>query len=128
MASKKIINQGLQIGTQNNQGGEVNNAARDIIINKKTTGASLHEFVSLLDKINSQIESSRLPVSDKQDLEAIIKQVLKQSQKEQPQKSLIVEPLKTAFELITQASGAATAIGTISQLIQHAIQFAQKHF
>lgn len=128
MSAKKIVNHGLQIGTQNNHGGEVNNAARDIIINKNVTGASLQEFQSLLSQVSSQLQAANLPKSERQDIEAIVAQVLKQAQKEEPKKSLIIEPLKTAFELIVQASGAAAAATSIAQLLQKAITYAQNLF
>lgn len=128
MSKQKSVNQGLQIGVQNNQGGQVTNIGRDQIINQNTTGTSIHEFQSLLGQINSQLQISGLSASDKQDIEAIVKQVLNQSQKDQPKKTLLIGPLKTAFELITQTAGAATSIATISQLIQNAITFAQNHF
>lgn len=128
MSAKKIVNHGLQIGTQNNHGGEVNNAARDIIINKNVTGASLQEFQSLLSQVSSQLQAANLPKSERQDIEAIVAQVLKQAQKEEPKKSLIIEPLKTAFELIVQASGAAAAATSIVQLLQKAITYAQNLF
>jgi len=128
MNYRKNINKGLQIGTQNNQGGEINNAGRDVIINKNTNGTSLQEFQSLLSQINSQLQTANLSASDKEDIEAIISQVLKQTQKDEPKKNLIVGPLTTAFELITQAAGAATSIATISQLVQKAVTFAQNLF
>lgn len=128
MGNKKNINRGLQIGTQNNYGGNVNNVGRDMIINNNTTGVSMQEFQSLLSQISSQLQTANLPNSERQDIEAIIAQVVKQTQKEEPKKGLIVGPLQTAFELIVQAAGAATAAKQIAQLLHNAITYAQQLF
>ncbi len=128
MRSRKINNKGVYNENPSISGGEMYNAARDINVYQDKAVYSLQEFQNLLSQINSEVKKVNLPKSEQQDIEAIVAQVLKQSQKKEPKKSLIVGPLTTAFELIVQAAGAATAAATIAQLLQKAITFAQSLF
>lgn len=128
--SKRIINnRGVYNENQSNSSGStVYNAGHDINVNQNIKGSSLHEFQELLGHIDSNLKTINLPKSDQVDIEAIISQVLKQSQREKPDPSLVVGPLHTALELIKQAGGAAVAVTTIAQLIQKAIAYAKTLF
>jgi hypothetical protein len=126
--NRKIINKGIYNENQSVSGGTVYNVVGNQNAIQSSTGLSLEEFQGILNQVQSQLRTTILPESEKDDIEAILAQVVKQSQKKEPKKSLIVEPLKTAFELMKQAGGAATAAVTIAQLLQKAIEYAQNLF
>lgn len=128
MAAKKLINKGLVIGTQNVNGGEVYNAVRDIHVYQNKKGLSLQDFQALLNQLRSEINASNLPPGDKQDLTASVETALNQSKKSEPRKSLILGPLSTALEILTQAGGAAKAVEALLPLLNKAITFAQNLF
>lgn len=126
--SRKIINKGIYNENQKVNGGTVYNIVGSQNAIQNNSGFSLEDFQVLLSEVEAHIKAAKLPKSEKEDVEAILDQVKRQSQKKDPKKNLIVEPLKTAFELITQAGGAATAAVTIAQLLQKAIAYAQNLF
>lgn len=125
---RKIINKGIYNENQTASGGKIYNIIGDQNVIQDSTGLSLDEFQSLLNEVRIQLRELKVPKSEMADIQAIVTQVMKQAQKKTPKKSLIVGPLITAFELVKQAGGAATAAVTIAQLLQKAIAYAEKMF
>lgn len=129
MNRRNINNRGVYNEQQNNDSGSnVYNAGGSISIDQSSSGLSIQEFQSLLNQIHVHLQTVNIAKSERQDIEAIVTQVLKQTQKKEPKKSLIVGPLQTAFDLIIQAGGAATAAASLAQLMQKAISYAQSLF
>ncbi len=103
-------------------------AGRDIVQNKPEANITPQDFLNLITEIQSTLKSIHLAPDDKQGAEASLAIAKAQAKKEKPDGNTVVSSLTTALGLITQAGGAASAMGTIVPLIQKAIQFAQQLF
>jgi len=128
MVNKRVSNKGTYIEHVEVTGGEVNFAARDINLNQDTERLLTRDFKNLLSEINAELKAAKLTKPDEKNIKANIDIALNQTQKKEPKKSLILGPLTTALELLTQAGGAAQSIETLIKLLNKAILFAQKMF
>jgi hypothetical protein len=128
MSRKRVNNKGMYIENMRITGGQANFAGRDINLDYDNDVLTAREFHDLLNKIRAELKAAKLSKADEKNIKANIDIALTQTQKKGPKKSLILGPLTTALELITQAGGAAQSIETLINLVNKAILLAQKIF
>lgn len=128
MARKRVNNKGMYIEKMRITGGQANIAGRDMNLYDDNDGLTAREFHDLLNKIYTELRAAKLPKTDEKNIKANIDIAMEQTQKKEPKKSLVLRPLTTALELITQAGGVAQSIETLTKLLNKALIFAQKIF
>lgn len=130
MNRKNDKKSGITIGEMNVTGGNVNMLGEGTFnqINNATpdSGVSRQALLELLNQISSLVEKENISRDIKQVIRGDLQSAIQQTQNKHPEKSLILNRLKSLSDLIISLGGAVSAGETIYPLIQQAIQFAQK--
>lgn len=109
-------------------GNVVGDGSSATVIKQVGEGATLEEFLRLLAELRQALPAAGLDPDTAEVIEADVKVVEEQAQKEKPNAPLIVAKLKSIAEVLTAAGTVATATQKLLPLAQQAFTWAQQLF
>jgi len=121
-------------GTYNNTniqiGGDVSSSIiiagdGNIVGNRNITQSTHEELIKLIKEIKKKLEAINVSSDELQELKEDVTKIEKQLEKPRPNKTIVLERLKSASEFIKSVSGATP---TLIDLVQKALTIAQKYF
>ena len=109
-------------------GNVVGDQSSATVIKQVTEGATLAEFLRLLAELRQALPAAGLDPDTAEVIEADVKVVEEQAQKEKPSTAVIVAKLKSIAEVLTASGAVATAAQKLLPVAQQALTWAQQLF
>ena len=109
-------------------GNVVGDQSSATVIKQVTEGATLEEFLRLMAELRQTLPASGLDADTAEVVEADVKVVEEQAQKEKPSAPVIVAKLKGIAEVLAASGAVATAAQKLLPLAQQALTWAQQLF
>ena len=109
-------------------GNVVGDQSSATVIKQVTEGVTLAEFLRLLAELRQSLPAAGLDPDTAEVIEADVKVVEEQAQKEKPSTAVIVAKLKSIAEVLTASGAVATAAQKLLPVAQQALTWAQQLF
>ncbi len=112
---QKVINQTNVTGNQYNAGGDITHVEGDNVAgDKKVYEAIAEELEPLLQQVQEAAQSGDLDADTALDAEYALKKAAREADKEQPDKTTLLDHLDKAKTFLDKAAGVSKSVGTLA--------------